>query len=140
MKAIYGNVMRQHLHRQVELRRVGGEARRRHPDDRPGGEHADQRRDTSARNSSVADPVDQARVSSARAVLVLRQHRHEGLRERPSANRRRSRFGMRKATKNASVQARAEGPRDEEVAHVAQHAAHHRQAAHRRQGAQRGSC
>src|SRR3981189_3188076 len=59
---------------------------------------------TSSKNRSVATPSRSLRVSSAEArFLYSASTGTNACENEPSANRRRSRFGMRKATKKASV-------------------------------------
>src|SRR5439155_4249471 len=71
------------------------------------------------------------------AVLVLGEHRHEGLRE--GALGEQAPQQVRDAEgdeERVGGEARAEGARDEKIAHIAQDAADERQARYRKQGAQ----
>src|ERR1700687_2143912 len=94
---------------------------------------------TSARNKAVERPATSWRVSSGDwRFLYSASTGTNACENAPSAKRRRSRFGMRNATKKASVAsaaayARAEAERYEEIAHIAEDAADQRQTAHRAQ-------
>ena len=127
----------QHCHGQVELGRVAGEPRRGDPHHEGREQHAERRGDDQREEEQRRDAVDQHH----HALLVLRlgagEHRDEGLREGTLGEQAPQQVGDAEGDEEGvGAEARAEGARDDEVAHVAQDPADEGQARHRGQGTQ----
>ncbi|MNR11421.1 hypothetical protein D3C85_1277190 [compost metagenome] len=101
-----------------------GKARRRYPDDGGGGQHA-QRGDDQQHQAQGAADVRQEAAGGVLALLflVLRQHRHEGLREGALGKNATQQIGQLEGDKEGvGGHAGAENTRDDGIAHEAEHA------------------